>query len=84
MRAIGIHNVFVDVANELVLVNSTLPSSDVTRLLESTGKLVVFRGLGGGANSSSSRLHQAAAVAIMKGVGGVKGLARLVQVCNYN
>ena len=78
---IGINKVFVDVANEIVLVDTTLPSSHVTQLLQGTGKLVVFRGIGGvPADNGSSRLHQGAAVAIMKGVGGVKGLARLVQV----
>ena len=56
----------------------------MTQLLQGTGKLVVFRGIGGvAADSASPRLHQGAAVAIMKGMGGVKGLARLVQVRSY-
>lgn len=63
---------------------STLPSSEVQELLEATGKLVVFRGYGGssqrGAASQESQLHHGAAVAIMKGTGSVKGLARMVQV----
>ena len=74
---------FVDVANELVLVDTTLPSSRITQLLEGTGKLVIFRGIGGTTPQSSAGgepLHRGAAVAIMKGLGGVKGLARLVQV----
>lgn len=83
MLFIGVDNVFVDVANELVLVDTSLPSNQITRLLQDTGKLVVFRGIGGGGVASTDTTatqHRGAAVAIMKGMGGVKGMARLVQV----
>ena len=43
----GIDNVFVSLEDEVVLVKSVLSSDDVQKLLESTGKLVVFRGFGG-------------------------------------
>ena len=55
-------------------------SSKIQELLDGTGKLVVFRGIGGVSSTSHTQLHQEAAVAIMKGVGDIKGLARLVQV----
>ena len=38
---------YVDLSDELVLVETYLPSSSVQALLEDTGKLVVFRGFGG-------------------------------------
>ena len=62
---------------------STLPSSKIQELLESTGKLVVFRGYGGSTQQGDviqEQPHHGAAVAIMKGMGAVKGLARMVQV----
>ena len=75
------HHVYVDVNNELVLVETTLPSSRVKQLLTETGKLVVFRGFGGkGEASDTSRGHHGAAVIVMKGQGAVQGLARMVQV----
>ena len=79
---LGVSNVFVDVANELVLVKSTLPSAVVQQRLKDTGKLVVFRGYGGSGSSTSSPTpsHHGAAVSIMKWKGQVRGLARLVQV----
>ena len=77
----GVGDVYVDVSNELVLVETTLPSSRVKQLLAETGKLVVFRGFGGKAPASdSSSSHHGAAVIVMKGQGRVQGLARMVQV----
>ena len=43
----GVRKVYVDLDNELVLVETSLPSSHVKQQLETTGKLVVFRGFGG-------------------------------------
>ncbi len=43
----GVSNVFVDVSNELVLVETCLSSAVLQTLLEETGRLVVFRGFGG-------------------------------------
>lgn len=79
MLFLGIDNVFVDISNELVLVDTSLPSSTVQHLLESTGKLVVFRGFGS-TRSGTTASHHGAAVAVMKGHGYTSGLARLVQV----
>jgi copper chaperone for superoxide dismutase len=75
----GINDVFVDVANELVLVETTLPSSVVQQQLESTGKLVVFRGYGGDTTMVPPPEHHGAAVVAMSGRGRTTGLARLVQ-----
>ena len=79
LLCLGIDNIFVDISNELVLVDTSLPSSTVQHLLESTGKLVVFRGFGS-MRSDTTASHHGAAVAIMKGRGYTSGLARLVQV----
>ena len=38
---------YVNLSDEVVIVESCLPSSDVQRRLEDTGRLVVFRGYGG-------------------------------------
>ena len=43
----GVRDVYVSLEDEVVLVRSTLPSAEVKRMLEKTGKLVVFRGHGG-------------------------------------
>lgn len=43
----GIKRVYVNVDDEVVIVETCLPSSDVQRRLENTGRLVVFRGHGG-------------------------------------
>ena len=43
----GIAKVYVNLSDEVVLIESSLPSSVVQRLLEDTGRLVVFRGFGG-------------------------------------
>ena len=47
MRTPGVRDVYVSLEDEVVLVRATLPSVEVKRMLEETGKLVVFRGHGG-------------------------------------
>ena len=49
----GIKGVFVNLEDEVVLVRSVLPSCQVQGLLESTGKLVVFRGYGGASHQGA-------------------------------
>ena len=61
-----------------MIVETSLPSSNVHKLLETTGKLVVFRGFGGREQVPTG--HQGAAVVVMKGSGPVNGLLRMVQV----
>ena len=68
----------MDVDNDLVLVESSLSSVHVQELLQATGKLVLFRGLG----SSTEVTVPGAAVAIFRG-DMVVGLARLVQVNDH-
>ena len=43
----GIKKVYVNLSDEVVLVETSLPSSDVKQRLEDMGRLVVFRGYGG-------------------------------------
>ena len=43
----GVRDVYVSLEDEVVLVRASLPSAEVKRMLEETGKLVVFRGHGG-------------------------------------
>ena len=52
----GVRSVYVDVSNELVLVESCLLSCRVQALLEETGRLVVFRGFGG-TGTGQSKFH---------------------------
>lgn len=76
----GIASAYVDVENDLVLVETQLPSKKVQELLESTGKLVLFRGVGGTESvEPTDGSARDAAVAIFRG-DGVNGLTRLVQV----
>ena len=42
----GVSNVLVDVPKDLVVVESTLKTSEIQLLLESTGLLVFFKGFG--------------------------------------
>ena len=43
----GVRHVYVNLEDEVVLVETVLPSGQVQGLLEGTGRLVVFRGFGG-------------------------------------
>ena len=43
----GVRHVYVSLEDEVVLVETALPSGQVQGLLEGTGRLVVFRGFGG-------------------------------------
>ena len=66
---------YVDAENDLVLVETDLPTAHVQSLLGATGKLVLFRGFGSSVDSVTS----SAAVAIFK-MNEVKGMARFLQV----
>ena len=65
----------MDTKNDLVLVETNLPAAHVQELLEATGRLVLFRGIG----SSVEGVTSSAAVAIFKR-DVVKGLVRFLQV----
>lgn len=44
----GVQSVEVQLENQMVLVETTLPSQDVQALLESTGRQAVLKGMGSG------------------------------------
>ena len=71
----GVRSTQVDWQNDLVLVESNLPVDHVQKLLEATGKLVLFRGSG----STVSGVDSPAAVAIFS-TDQLKGLVWFLQV----
>ncbi|XP_069680746.1 copper chaperone for superoxide dismutase isoform X1 [Periplaneta americana] len=73
----GIDSVDISLGNETVIVETTLPSSEIQQKIESTGRRAVLKGYGGGSN-------QGAAVAMLGdasgcGFGVVKGVIRFLQ-----
>ena len=76
---LGVQSVYVDADNDLVLVETTLSSSHVQELLQATGKLVLFRGIG---NATEVNVPSAA-VAIFC-TGEVKGVIRIAQIDNQH
>lgn len=44
----GVHSVEVQLENQMVLVQTTLPSQEVQALLEGTGRQAVLKGMGSG------------------------------------
>ena len=71
---VGVQRVYVNAKEDLVLVETILSAADVQKLLETTGRLVLFRGFGSAVTTTSQ-----AAVAILNG-DEVKGLVRFLQV----
>ncbi|XP_037696686.1 copper chaperone for superoxide dismutase [Choloepus didactylus] len=71
----GVQGVEVQLENQMVLVQTTLPSQKVQALLESTGRQAVLKGMG---NSLLKNLG--AAVAILGGPGPVQGVVRFLQL----
>ncbi|KAJ8007922.1 hypothetical protein DPEC_G00099210 [Dallia pectoralis] len=70
----GVKSVSVDVGKEEVLVESALTSQEVQRLIESTGRRAVLKGIGG------PEQDLGAAVAMMAGSSGVQGVVRFLQL----
>ncbi|KDR15674.1 copper chaperone for superoxide dismutase [Zootermopsis nevadensis] len=73
----GIENIDISLEKETVIVETSLPSSEVQQKIESTGRRAVLKGYGGGGN-------QGAAVAMLGyasgcGFGAVKGVVRFLQ-----
>ncbi|EDM12425.1 copper chaperone for superoxide dismutase, isoform CRA_a [Rattus norvegicus] len=66
--AAGVQNVEVQLENQMVLVQTTLPSQEVQALLESTGRQAVLKE------------NLGAAVAIMEGSGTIQGVVRFLQL----
>ncbi|KAM4017409.1 copper chaperone for superoxide dismutase [Anomaloglossus baeobatrachus] len=75
VRGEGVQNVSVSLASEAVVVETTLPASEVQKLLESTGRRAVLKGMG-----SVKSQNLGAAVAMMDGVASVQGVVRFLQV----
>ncbi|EDL33071.1 copper chaperone for superoxide dismutase [Mus musculus] len=71
----GVQNVDVQLENQMVLVQTTLPSQEVQALLESTGRQAVLKGMG-----SSQLQNLGAAVAILEGCGSIQGVVRFLQL----
>ncbi|XP_006893475.1 PREDICTED: copper chaperone for superoxide dismutase [Elephantulus edwardii] len=71
----GVHSVEVQLENQMVLVETTLPSTKVQALLEGTGRQAVLKGMG---NNLLQNLE--AAVAILGGLGPVQGVVRFLQL----
>ncbi|KAJ8281824.1 hypothetical protein COCON_G00043430 [Conger conger] len=70
----GVQSVQIDLAQEQVLVEASLTSQEVQRLIESTGKRAVLKGVGAAGQDLG------VAVAMMGGAGPVQGVVRFVQV----
>lgn len=73
--AAGVQSVEVQLENQMVLVQTTLPSQEVQALLESTGRQAVLKGMG-----SSQLKNLGAAVAILEGQGNIQGVVRFLQL----
>nr|XP_026252282.1 copper chaperone for superoxide dismutase [Urocitellus parryii] len=71
----GIQGMEVQLENQMVLVQTTLPSQEVQALLEGTGRQAVLKGMG-----SSQLQNLGAAVAILGGPGTVQGVVRFLQL----
>ncbi|KAM5317772.1 copper chaperone for superoxide dismutase isoform 2-T2 [Glossophaga mutica] len=71
----GVQSVEVQLENQMVLVQTTLPSQEVQALLEGTGRQAVLKGMG-----SSLLQNLGAAVAILGGPGPVQGVVRFLQL----
>ncbi|XP_047631125.1 copper chaperone for superoxide dismutase isoform X2 [Phacochoerus africanus] len=71
----GIQSVEVQLENQMVLVQTTLPSQVVQALLEDTGRQAVLKGMGSGHWQNLE-----AAVAILGGSGPVQGIVRFLQL----
>ncbi|XP_008577213.1 PREDICTED: copper chaperone for superoxide dismutase [Galeopterus variegatus] len=71
----GVQGVEVQLENQMVLVQTTLPSQEVQALLEGTGRQAVLKGMG-----SSQLQNLGAAVAILGGPGTVQGVVRFLQL----
>ncbi|XP_072232721.1 copper chaperone for superoxide dismutase [Leuresthes tenuis] len=70
----GVKLVSIDVRKEEVLLESALTSAEVQALIEKTGRRVVLKGIGG------SEPDLGAAVAMLAGVGSIRGVVRFLQL----
>ncbi|TRY83357.1 hypothetical protein DNTS_015075 [Danionella cerebrum] len=70
----GVRSVQIDLSQEQVLVETALPSLQVQSLIEATGRRAVLKGIGG------AQPDLGAAVAMLSGVGLVRGVVRFLQL----
>ncbi|XP_030636715.1 copper chaperone for superoxide dismutase [Chanos chanos] len=73
-KAPGVHSVHIDLEKEEVLVETALTSLEIQSLIESTGRRAVLKGMGGSGQDLGT------AVAMVGGVGLVKGVVRFLQL----
>uniref|UniRef100_A0A9L0R2R1 Superoxide dismutase copper chaperone n=1 Tax=Equus caballus TaxID=9796 RepID=A0A9L0R2R1_HORSE len=71
----GVQSVEVQLENQMVVVQTTLPSQEVQAILEGTGRQAVLKGMGSGILENLG-----AAVAILGGPGPVQGVVRFLQL----
>ncbi|KAM4721485.1 copper chaperone for superoxide dismutase isoform 2-T2 [Rhinophrynus dorsalis] len=71
----GVTDVSISLESKMVLVETTLLAQEVQRLLESTGRSAVLKGMG-----SRESKNLGAAVAMMSGEGPIQGVVRFLQV----
>ncbi|KAM7085199.1 copper chaperone for superoxide dismutase isoform 1-T1 [Molossus nigricans] len=71
----GVQSVEVELENQMVLVQTTLPSQEVQALLEGTGRQAILKGMGSGLLQNLG-----AAVAILGETGPVQGVVRFLQL----
>ncbi|OWF45460.1 copper chaperone for superoxide dismutase-like [Mizuhopecten yessoensis] len=74
----GIKSVQINVENEQVIVEGTLPSNSVKNLIEATGKLAVLQGYGS-STETRPKLTAAAVAMLEAGNPSIKGVVRFVQ-----
>ncbi|XP_070622488.1 copper chaperone for superoxide dismutase [Erythrolamprus reginae] len=75
-KAPGLRIVDIQLASQTVLVETSLATEEVQKLLETTGRKAVLKGMGG----SVPGLLGTAAVAIVSGRGLIQGVVRFLQV----
>ncbi|KAM3920583.1 copper chaperone for superoxide dismutase [Leptodactylus fuscus] len=75
----GVQNVNISLESEAVVVETTLPALEVQKLLESSGRRAVLKGMG-----SVESQNLGAAVAMLSGVGAIQGVVRFLQVSENN
>nr|KAF6281613.1 copper chaperone for superoxide dismutase [Pipistrellus kuhlii] len=77
----GVQSVEVQLENQMVLVQTTLPSQEVQALLEGTGRQAVLKGMGTGLLPVGTTLtlteHLTGALRTLNGIGGTWGTSTL-------
>ena len=81
-NVVGVTKFNVDLDKQSVVVTSSLPTSEIQSILESTGKRAVVLGTSGGSSKPATPAPSAVAMlGGLVGAGTVQGVVRFVQVC---